>query len=343
MPEKPSITVLMPVYNCEDYVKEAVESIINQTYSNFEFLIIDDASNDNTVSIIKAIKDSRIVLFEKPKNTGYTESLNYGLSIAKGEFIARMDADDMSLPERLSKQLTYMESNPETIVCGSFYEIIGSGEIKKFPVLHEDLKINLLRNSCFAHPSVMIRKSVLDAHRIQYDSAKEPAEDYALWVALLPFGKFHNLEDVLLKYRIHEHQVSKKRRKVQLDSKLSTRVKVLEYLDVKLDIASIDVLKKIVLFDRLELDEVLSFFVLKDKFIKENNRLHVFSEIQFKAYMDELEEKNLKLYFFENPHFTYTIYKQYLKFKKSRNFELTLYEAFIIFMKCVFRSKTVMH
>lgn len=343
MLDNPNITVLMPVYNCEDYVKAAVESIINQTYSNFEFLIIDDASNDETVSIIKSIEDSRIVLFEKPKNTGYTESLNYGLSIAKGRYIVRMDADDISLPERLFKQLSYMESNPNTIVCGSFCEIIGNSEIREFPVLDEDLKVCLLTQSCFAHPAVMIRKSVLEIHNIQYDQSKEPAEDYALWVTLLPFGVFHNLEEVLLKYRVHEHQVTNTRRKVQLESKLSTRIKVLEYLDVTLNEASIDVLKKILRFEKLELDEVLTFFELKDKFIENNNRLLVFSKIEFTSYMDELEEKNLKLYFFKNPQFSMSIYKQYLEIKKSRGFELTAYESFIIFMKCVFRSKTLLN
>jgi glycosyltransferase involved in cell wall biosynthesis len=343
MPENPTISVLMPVYNCEDYVKAAVDSIINQTYSNFEFLIIDDASNDKTVSIIKSIKDPRIRLFEKPKNTGYTESLNYGLSIAKGRYIARMDADDMSFPERLSKQLAYMESNPKAIVCGSFYEVIGNKEIKGFPVLHKDLKVNLLSSTCFAHPSVMIRKSVLDAHNIQYDSSKEPAEDYALWVSLMPYGEYHNLDDVLLKYRVHEHQVSNKRRKVQLESKLSTRIKVLEYLDVKFKDSSINVLKKIFLFERLELDDLQTFFEVKDTCIENNNRLLMFSKLQFINYMGELEEKNLKLYFFKNPQFSISLFKQYLKLKKSRGFKLTLYEAFIIFIKCVFRSKTVMN
>lgn len=107
MNTKPFISVLMPVYNCENYIREAVESILNQTYANFEFIIIDDASTDQTVAIIQSYKDKRIHLVVKPKNSGLTNSLNYGLTIAKGKYIARMDGDDISLPNRFQNKLKF--------------------------------------------------------------------------------------------------------------------------------------------------------------------------------------------------------------------------------------------
>ncbi len=122
----PRITVIMPVYNCELYIKEAIDSILNQTFTDFEFLIIDDASTDKTVSIIKEYKDFRIQLIEKEGNKGISDSLNYGLKVAKGEYIARMDGDDISLPERFVKQVTFLDSNPDVILCGSNFGIIGT-------------------------------------------------------------------------------------------------------------------------------------------------------------------------------------------------------------------------
>ena len=126
----PKITVLLPVYNCELYVRTAIESILNQTFTDFEFLIIDDASTDKTLAVLKKIKDSRIQLIEKPVNSGYTNSLNYGLQMAKGKYIARMDGDDISHPERFAKQIVYLEAHPEVVVCGTTYKIVGNDKQK---------------------------------------------------------------------------------------------------------------------------------------------------------------------------------------------------------------------
>jgi glycosyltransferase involved in cell wall biosynthesis len=200
----------MPVYNCELYVQEAVDSILNQSFTDFEFLILDDASTDQTVSIIKKYNDPRIQLIEKPSNSGYTNSLNYGLTIAKGKYIARMDGDDISFSGRFAKQVAYMEAHPEVVVCGTSYKIVGNNKHIDIPKNNDAIKLNLLKGNCICHPSVMIRKKVLDEFSVIYDTSKEPAEDYDMWVRLLSFGKLHNLQDVLLEYRIYNTQVSKK-------------------------------------------------------------------------------------------------------------------------------------
>jgi glycosyltransferase involved in cell wall biosynthesis len=114
----------MPVYNCELYIKEAIYSILNQTFTDYELIIIDDCSTDSTADIIKDYSDSRIIFFEKDSNSGYTNSLNYGLSVAKGEYIARMDGDDISLPTRLEKQVHFLNSNPDIVLCGTSYSIM---------------------------------------------------------------------------------------------------------------------------------------------------------------------------------------------------------------------------
>lgn len=207
------ITVILPTYNCEKYVKDAVNSILNQTYSNLEVIIIDDCSTDSTLQIIKSYQDSRIQLIEKEKNTGYTDSLNYGISIAKGKYIARMDGDDISLPRRFQKQIDFLESNPEVVICGTAIKIIGKDTIERHPSNHEDLQIKLCFSSIFHHPTVMMRAAVLKQNH--YDKDFEPAEDYELWTRLAFVGKTANLEDVLLHYRIHSSQTSSVRKTLQ--------------------------------------------------------------------------------------------------------------------------------
>ena len=181
----PKISVLMPVYNCELYITEAIDSILNQTYTNFEFLIIDDASIDQTISIIKSYCDPRIQLIEKPLNTGLTNSLNLGLKLAKGKYIARMDGDDISLPERFAKQVALLEANTSFLLCGSAISIIGTNITRFFPEEHEDIKIRMLQGNCIAHPTVMFRKEIINYYTIVYDNLKEAAEDYDLWCRLM--------------------------------------------------------------------------------------------------------------------------------------------------------------
>ena len=131
----PTVSVLMPVYNCADFIESSVESILLQTFSDFEFLIIDDFSTDGTYEYLQSLTDSRIKLIRKSKNTGYAISLNIGLNNARGKYIARMDADDISLPERFARQVSFMDNQPEVVVCGSWYENIGNGKgLVKYPL-----------------------------------------------------------------------------------------------------------------------------------------------------------------------------------------------------------------
>ena len=226
---KPVISVLMPVYNCSNYIHNSTISILNQTFSDFELIIIDDCSTDNTVDILKNFNDKRILLIEKQKNTGITNSLNYGLDIAKGKYIARMDGDDISNIDRLEKQYRFMEGNPDVVLCGGGYEAINSnyehaqqGDIfgdkggirtKTFNpyLLHGELVFDLITRCSFAHPTVMIKSEVLKMHKLKYDPKFEPAEDYEMWTRLSEYGKLANIPDILIKHRIHEHQTTNTR------------------------------------------------------------------------------------------------------------------------------------
>ena len=246
---KPLISVLMPVYNCSKYIYNSTISILNQTFSDFELIIIDDCSTDNTVDILKKFNDERIVLIVKQKNTGITNSLNYALDIAKGKYLARMDGDDISNIDRLKKQYEFMESHPDVVLCGGGYEVIksnyehgqkgdifvqkasaatldvltrawirifwGKGDIRiktfKPYLLHGELLFDLATHCSFAHPTVMIKSEVLKMNKVKYNPKCEPAEDYEMWTKLSEYGKLANIPDILIKYRRHEHQTTNTR------------------------------------------------------------------------------------------------------------------------------------
>lgn len=207
---KPKISVIMPNYNGEKYLVEAIESILNQTYRDFEFIIIDDGSTDNSVKIIKkyAQKDKRIKLLTNKKNLGLIKSLNKGLKIAKGKYIARMDSDDISLPKRLDIQFNFLEGNKNIFLLGTSFEFIDSEGGKLFNKINNynsDIILKKMKEkSMVHHPTVMFRneKSVYYREKAIY------CEDRDLWLRLLRKGKkMRVIPDILLKYRIRKESI----------------------------------------------------------------------------------------------------------------------------------------
>lgn len=210
----PMISVVMPTFNGEKFIKEAIESILNQTFNDFEFIIVNDGSIDNTEKIIQSFSDKRIVYVKKEQNSGISDTLNLGISLAKGKYIARMDDDDISIPNRFERQLEVFASDLKIIVCGSLSYIKNSTRVSSLPEHHDDIKLNLLFNNCMLHPSVMILKEVL--LETKYDLNFVPSEDYELWCRLIWKGEFYNIQEPLMIYRDHEGSQTSKRRKEQL-------------------------------------------------------------------------------------------------------------------------------
>lgn len=203
----PLISVLMPVFNGDKYLVEAIESILNQTFTNFEFIIIDDGSNDKTPEILKQFvnKDTRIKVISNSENKGISTTLNVGLKIAIAPLIARMDADDFSYPNRLMIQYKFMQQNPDISVCGSALKIYESlGNICIPPLEHNSIKAMLLYENCLYHPSVIFKKSDV-LNNGGYDDYFSGAEDYELWsrLSLKPNIRFSNIAEPLLRYRMH--------------------------------------------------------------------------------------------------------------------------------------------
>ena len=206
----PTISVLMPAYNAADYIQEAIDSILNQTCADFEFVIINDGSSDNTEDIILGYKDERIKYYKNDNNLGIVKTLNRGLDLCSGKYIARMDADDISYPERLRKQMQYMEVNPHVVACGCLYAIYGKEHLGAVDVATsaEDIRMETALYCQFAHSTLMIRKSILEENSLRYRDTYRHAEDYKLWTELLGLGDMVNLPEVLHAIRQCEEGIS---------------------------------------------------------------------------------------------------------------------------------------
>lgn len=217
---KPKVTVLMPVYNGEKYLREAIDSILNQTFTDFEFLIIDDGSTDCTWRIMKehAARDPRIVLVHNDTNLGLTKSLNKGLDMAKGEYVARMDADDISLPERLAAQASFLDKHPDVGVVGTFAQKIDKNgccmAMWRFPTMHDSLFWALCFTTPLVHPSVMFRKTIIE-NIGGYNEKLLVNQDRDLWQRLSCVTRFANLPNIHLLYRWHSDNTTNRHAEIQ--------------------------------------------------------------------------------------------------------------------------------
>lgn len=208
----PKVSVLMPVNNGEEYLRESIESILNQTFRDFEFLIIsENGTSDKSLSIIQSYSDERIRHIHNKTRLGLVASLNLGLIEAKGEYIARMDADDISLPKRLKLQVNLMDNQKEIGICGTWVETIGDhiGVIFKYPTDSKIIQSRLLFDSPLAHPSVIFRKIFLEKFGLKYEINDLYAEDWSLWQKSSFIFPITNIPKVLLKYRITGYSISR--------------------------------------------------------------------------------------------------------------------------------------
>lgn len=258
---EPYITVLMPAYNAETYIGEAIESILNQTFGNFEFIIVDDGSEDSTADIIDFYRseDERIRPLKNESNKGLCFSLNRGLDAASGKYIARMDADDISLPERFEKQVSFMDSHHEVAVSSAWMKTIGKrkADVWTTPTSHNDILAQLFCNNCLWHPVAVIRREVLEFYDIRYDSRYPKAEDYKLWIDIAKHKKLANIPEILHRYRIHQSQ------KTKLDNTFENQGKAyLHYLKhlpgIRIELLT-NFLSRDVTLDEVELHQKLFF------------------------------------------------------------------------------------
>lgn len=223
--ETPLVSVLIPCYNVEKYVIESINSILNQTYQNIEIIAINDCSTDSTPDKLEflAKQDCRIKIYHNETNLKLISTLNKGISLCNGVYIARMDADDISLPTRIEKQVEYLNSKPDYDIVSTMFYTFRTGKQKKNlyknPILFEDLQAYLLFKSGICHPAAMIRKTLFTEKGLSFEYEYLHVEDYALWSKALYCSKLGNIDEALLLYRVHESQISTINELKQIENK----------------------------------------------------------------------------------------------------------------------------
>lgn len=230
----PQISVVMPVYNREQYLEESIESILNQTFTDFEFIIVDDQSTDSSWQIIQqyAAKDSRIVAVKNTGKKGCYPARNCGHRLAKGKYIAVMDSDDIALPERLQTQFDFMEQHPDIDICGSWLKSFGTEErVNQTLEKHEEIRDQMFFGCSIPHQTVIYR---MTQQKLFYSENYASAQDYELFCRKMNELKFANIPEVLLLYRVHLNQISTASRKEQSDNGDRTRLRNIETIGITL-------------------------------------------------------------------------------------------------------------
>lgn len=208
--KQPQVSILMPVYNTAPFLREAIDSMLSQTFTDFELIVLNDCSPDNAEEILDTYNDPRIVRYKGAKNVGLSNVLNIGIEMARGKYIARMDSDDISLPNRLQVQVDYLETHPEIDLVSVGMQLFGDkDEIWVREQDFEEMKICALFYSPVLHASSMWRKDAFEKQGLRFRQEMVPSEDYDLWTRSLVKGlRLVNLAEVLYKYRIHDTQAT---------------------------------------------------------------------------------------------------------------------------------------
>lgn len=228
----PKISVVMAVHNGLPFLQAAVDSILNQTCDDFEFLVVDDASTDGGLAILHAYPDKRIRLVRNTKQSGLSQSLNQAIDLAQGKYVARMDHDDISLPLRLESQADFLDRHPAVDVVGAWAFTIGdrAGQIWKLPLHDSEIRSELVFNPALVHSSVMFRRMAFLTKRLHYDPKLLRAQDYDLWCRAAGKIRFANIDKVLMHYRIHQRQIGKQHASEQIRVADEIRTKQLQKL-----------------------------------------------------------------------------------------------------------------
>lgn len=294
----PLISVVLPVYNCALYIENAINSILNQTIQDFEIIIIDDYSVDETVKIIQSIKDSRIRLIIKEQNRGLIESLNIGIKEARGKYIARMDGDDISLPDRFEKQLKVLESSSEIKVCGCWLERFGNEEkIIKHKEYHDEIVAHLLLSCSMSMGAVMFDRIAFEGYT--FDENKKHVEDYDFWARVAWSGKFYNIQEVLYYYRSHDTQVTKLYNNIQRQGDIGIKLFLFKKLNYNTKKFSDEMITKMLLLNSfIHLKEFKLFLKWLNELILLNRKSKIYAPDELKKVLKIIKRSFLfSLYF----------------------------------------------
>ncbi len=307
MNNTPLVSVIIPVYNRENFIAASIQSILDQTYQHFEIIIVDDASSDKTINRVNNFKDKRINLMEQSINKGVSATFNFGAKKAKGRYIARLDSDDVANPNRIEKQVNYLQNNPEIAICGSWLQYLNSDLLLKFPSLFNEIVIELLIKCPLSIGTSMFKKEVFE--QLKFNESLRYGEDYEFWCRALFVFKAYNLKEPLVLYRSHKNQLSVSNKQQQLKDDSQLRLNLFKKLEYDQNLFPDGLILKFLESQSLHSKEFLLltrwFPILK----KNNYKLKIFPKKEFLKKTLYFENKLHRLFFF-HPQFAPSIREQ---------------------------------
>lgn len=275
----PVVSVILPVYNAEDYVQDSIQSILEQNFTDFEIIIINDGSTDKSESKILQFTDSRIRYIKNEVNLKLIATLNLGLELARGKYIARLDADDIALPDRFTKQVDFLERHPDYGLLGTYAKEFGfSSNNIQYATSDEAIRYAGIYHNPFVHSSVMIRTSILRKYEFRYDVSQLHVEDYDLWLRILSVCKVSNLPECLVFYRVHKDQISNKHYDIQLQNTSKIQARYLETFGF--DSFMIPIIISLIQHTKVDLNSLILFLKRLDHIVTQiknvdlKNRVH---------------------------------------------------------------------
>lgn len=322
---QPDITVLMPNYNNSLFLREAIDSVLNQTLCDFIFLIIDDGSSDNSIEIIKSYSDKRIVLLEKNTNSGIVDTLNIGLEAITTKYAIRMDGDDISAPDRFEILYNFMEANPETGVCGSKIQTFGdSNDLWEYSLEKDKIKARLIFNAGVGHASCIFRMNVFKKNNIHYSGKHPYMEDYDLFSVLKRHTEFANTPQTLYYYRILKHNSTVKNRDTILERYRNMYKDILVELEIEPTEKNIEIHLEFFIKPTLSF-EIIEYKKWIDFLVSQNKKTGIYPQ---KA-LEEILAQRWDIFFFKIAPLSIKKNIEYFSVSKKLN-----YKKLTFFLKC---------
>jgi glycosyltransferase involved in cell wall biosynthesis len=285
----PRVSVFMPVYNAGNDLTEAIQSILNQTYRDFEFVIVNDGSTDQSLNVLQSFQDTRIRIINNESNKGLIASLNIGLEKCIGEYIIRMDQDDISLPQRIEKQVEFLDNNPEYGLVGTWFEDFGEqieSKVVKYSSDDTEIRIRHLYQTHISHPTAAIRTSVLRKNELRFDPEYVHGEDYEFWVRISEYCKLSNIQELLVLKRDHPKNISNKYAQTMQDTCNKVKQKQFRSMGIELSIEEINLYGKFANVDwGLDSSEMKQLQVLLEKIATANEQSGFIPKQAYRNYL----------------------------------------------------------
>jgi len=328
------VTVLMAVFNAEKWLQETINSILQQTYSDFKLMIVNDSSTDNSEEIILSIDDPRIIYLKNEENVGVTKSVIRGMNMIESEYIIRHDSDDISYPTRFEEQIKFMQENPEIIICATQYEVINGDPFRSnIPESPLQIRTRALFECPVIQPTIIINNKLIKKHRLKYDDRLLVAQDYGLFLDTLRVGEIAKIPKVLLKYRKHSNQISHTRYLLQDHFSTLKRLELLNDLTGLILDEKERQLYMAFTFHRI-LEKASDLAKLKQVIRKVRNAY--FSQTEYridKNYFVKLEYEKLEVMLIQNKKLGFPIFVQYLQ---NYLFDSKIFLGFGLFARILF-------